>query len=279
MFSLDIAYAVFTLILIVLGLAVIFGMLRVINMAHGEMVMLGCYSVYLTSQYQLPFIVGVSFALLVTGLIGGFIYWLIIKRIRTRLLDTILATWGISIVLKQLVTILFGPAGQHIAMPITAQVMVFGSPYPVYRLLVMLISLLSVIALYVMFFKTTFGIKARAVMSNAILSACVGVHRERMNIISFMVGSMMAGLAGAMISPLISISPLMGEDYLIPSFLSVLIGGLGSIAAPIAGATAIASTETSIALLYNPVVAQMVMLGMAIVLLKLFPNGLFYHKR
>lgn len=275
MIGIDIAYAVLTLVLIVLGLAIVFGMLRVINMAHGETVMLGCYAVYLTAQYQLPFMVGVLVALLATAAIGALVYWLVIKRIRLRILDTILATWGVSIVLKQVITIMFGAAGQSVSVPITGTIELFGSSYPVYRLVVMAVSLLSMVLLYMLFFKTRFGIKARAVMSNNTLSACIGIHRERMNILSFMVGSMIAGLAGAMIAPLISISPLIGEDYLIPSFLAVLIGGLGSIAAPIAGASIIATTESGVSILYDPVVAQIVMLLVAVILLKAFPRGLF----
>lgn len=275
MIFLDMSYAILTLVLIVLGLAIIFGMLRVINMAHGEKVMLGAYCVYLTEQYQLPFAVGVGLAIAVTAIVGALVYWLVIKRIRARLLDTILATWGISILLKQGITLIFGPAGQHVSVPITEAIPLFGEPYPLYRLLVMAVSLLSVIGLYWLFFNSRFGIKARAVMNNAPLSACIGIHRERMNIISFMIGAMIAGLAGAMIAPLMSISPLLGEDYLIPAFLSVLIGGLGSIAAPIAGAGVIGGVESGASMLFDPVVAQMVMLMVAVMLLKAFPQGLF----
>lgn len=279
MFSLDISYAILTLILIVLGLAIVFGMLRVINMAHGETVMLGCYAVYLTEHYQLPFIIGVLFAMLLTGLVGAIIYRLVIQRIRLRLLDTILATWGVSIILKQGITLIFGPAGQHIASPITSSISLFGETYPLYRLIVMAVSLVSLLSLYYLFFKTRFGTRARAVMSNATLSACIGIHREQMNLLSFSIGSMMAGLAGAMIAPLISISPLVGEDYLIPAFLSVLVGGLGSIAAPIAGAGIIAGTESGASILFDPVIAQIVMLCFAIILLKRFPYGIFSSKR
>lgn len=279
MIGLDISYAILTLILIVLGLAIIFGMLRVINMAHGEKVMLGCYAVYMTEQFQLPFIVGVFSAMLAAGFVGAIVYQLIIRRIRLRLLDTILATWGVSIILKQSITLIFGPAGQHIPSPITASLTLMETPYPVYRLVVMVVSLLSMLVLYYLFFKTHFGRRARAVMSNATLAACIGIHRERMNLLSFTIGSMIAGLAGAMIAPLISISPLVGEDYLIPSFLSVLVGGLGSIAAPIAGAGIIAGTESSATILFDPVIAQIVMLCFAIILLKRFPQGIFSPKR
>ncbi len=274
MIALDILYAVLVLVLVVLGLAVIFGMLRVINMAHGEKIMLGGYAVYIAEQQQWPFWLGVVLALLVTAVLGALIYVLIIRRIRLRLLDTILATWGVSIVLKQAITLLFGPAGQHVSTPITATVMLFGEAYPLYRLLVMVVSVVAVLLLYLLFFTTRFGRRARAVMCNATLAACVGINRERMNLLSFMIGSMIAGLAGAMIAPLISISPLLGDDYLIPAFLSVLIGGLGSIAAPIAGASVIAGVESGASLLFDPVVAQILMLCIAVLLLKLFPAGL-----
>ncbi len=279
MIGLDIAYTVLILILIVLGLAIIFGMLGIINMAHGEKVMLGAYAVYLSEQMHYPFIVGVFLAVLLTGIVGAIVYRLVIKNIRERILDTILATWGVSIILKQIITLLFGPAGQHVSVPVTETIELFGSPYPLYRLLVMGVTILVMLAVYWLFFKSRFGRKARAVMSNAVLSACVGINREKMNLLSFMIGSMMAGLAGAMIAPLMSISPLLGEDYLIPSFLSVLLGGLGSIAAPIAGAGIIAGTESAVAIAFDPVIAQIVMLCVAVILLKLFPNGIFTRKR
>lgn len=273
MIALDISYAVLTLVFIVLGLAIVFGMLGVINMAHGEKVMLGAYCVYLVEQYQLPFAVGLALALGVTASVGAGVYWLVIKPIRLRLLDTILATWGISIVLKQSITLFFGPAGQHVSRPVEQTVFIFSEPYPLYRLLVMAVSLSTVIGLYFLFFKTRLGAQARAVMNNAPLSACIGIHRERMNLMSFVIGSAMAGFAGAMIAPLMSISPLMGEDYLVPAFLSVLIGGLGSIAAPIVGAGVIGGIESGSSHLFDPVTAQIVMLLIAVVLLKSFPQG------
>lgn len=279
MITLDISYAVLTLVFIVLGLAIVFGMLRVINMAHGEKVMLGAYCVYLSEQYQLPFIAGLVLALLVAAVVGASIYWLIIKPIRLRLLDTILATWGVSIVLKQGITLIFGPAGQHVSRPLEQTVSLFSQPYPLYRLVVMIVSLSTVIGLYFLFFKSRFGTRARAVMNNAPLSACIGINREQMNLISFVVGSVMAGFAGAMIAPLMSISPLMGEDYLIPAFLSVLIGGLGSIAAPIVGAGVIGGIESGSSYLFDPVTAQIVMLLAAVVLLKSFPRGLLNINR
>lgn len=279
MIGLDIAYTVLILILIVLGLAIIFGMLGIINMAHGEKVMLGAYAVYLSEQMHYPFVVGIFFAVLFTACAGAIVYFLVIKNIRQRMLDTILATWGVSIVLKQMITLLFGPAGQHVSVPVTVTIELFGLSYPLYRLLVMGVSLLVIVGVYLLFFKSRFGRKARAVMSNEVLSACVGIHRERMNLLSFVIGSMIAGLAGAMIAPLMSISPLLGEDYLIPSFLSVLLGGLGSIAAPVAGAGVIAGVESATSMLFDPVIAQVVMLCVAVILLKLFPKGMFTRKR
>ncbi len=279
MIGLDIAYTVLILILIVLGLAIIFGMLGIINMAHGEKVMLGAYAVYLSERMHYPFVLGIFFAMLVTACAGAIVYFLVIKNIRQRMLDTILATWGVSIVLKQIITLLFGPAGQHVSVPVTVTIELFGLSYPLYRLLVMGVSLLVIVGVYLLFFKSRFGRKARAVMSNEVLSACVGIHRERMNLLSFVIGSMIAGLAGAMIAPLMSISPLLGEDYLIPSFLSVLLGGLGSIAAPVAGAGVIAGVESATSMLFDPVIAQIVMLCVAVILLKLFPKGMFTRKR
>ncbi|MPV85894.1 branched-chain amino acid ABC transporter permease [Ostreibacterium oceani] len=272
---LDILYSVLVLMMVVQGLAIIFGLLRVINLAHGELMMLGAYSLWLLSQTPVPFV----FSLLITAVgmaaVGGVMYYLVIKRIRHRLLDTILATWGVSIVLQQLIRLCFGSGSQHLEAPTTQLILLFGHDYPLYRLIVMGLSLLSLAGLYVLFFGTRFGVKARAVISNPTLATAAGLPAEKLYLISFMIGGMMAGVAGAVIAPTMSISPLMGGDYLVPAFLSVLIGGLGSIISALSGAAVIAGSQSLLTVLFDPVIAQLGMLGLAIALLKWFPSGLF----
>jgi len=272
---LDISYAVFTLILVVLGLAIVFGMLGIINMAHGEMLILGCYAVFLAAKWHLPFIFGVLMALVLTACIGAMMYRWIILPIGRRFLDTILATWGVSIVLQQVISIVFGPAGLHVDLPVTDTLMVLGRPYPLYRLLLIAMSLWCILGLYWIFFATRFGRRTRAVINNPELAACMGIDGERMNMTCFIIGAMMTGLAGALIAPMISISPHIGQDYLVPSFLSVLLGGLGSIISPILGAGMIAGIQSVVAMRYDVVVAQIVMLSTAVILLKIRPKGMF----
>ncbi len=271
---LDAANYVLILMLVALGLAIIFGLMNVINMAHGELMMVGAYVVLLAQEAGLSIWAGMLAAPLVVAAVGLVIEQLIVKRVYSRLLDTILATWGLSLILKQAIVLGFGPGSYSVPNPLPALVSVFGSPYPLYRLFIMLVAVLALAATFGLFFGTRWGLAARSVIANRPMAACLGIDTRRLDRATFAFGSGLAGLAGAVMAPIVSLDPQFGVGFLVPAFLSILVGGLGSVAAPLAGAGAIGVTDTLVSAFYSPVWAQGVVFTVAIVLIRLFPQGI-----
>lgn len=276
---LDGANAVLILMLVALGLAIVFGLMNVINLAHGEFLMLGAYVVLAAAKAGLPFWAGVLLAPVAVGLVGLLAEQVLIRHTYTRLLDTILATWGLSMVLRQTVVILYGPGSYSVSAPDLGAVLVSGSPYPVYRLVVMAISLCAIAGTFALFFRTRFGLAARAVIANRSMASCLGIDTRSLDRWTFTVGAGLAGLAGATVAPLIAIDPQAGLGWLVPAFLAILVGGLGSIAGPLAGAAGVGGLDSLTAAVTSPVWAQLVVFAAAILVIRLRPAGLLARAR
>lgn len=262
------------LILVALGLLVVFGMMGVINMAHGELFMLGAYVVVVGMAHGLPFWLAALLAPAVVALIGLLIEWLLIRHIYRRPLDTILATWGLSIALKQLIVLLFGPAAQNVSLPIDATLAVGEFRYPVYRLVLMAIACLVVASTFWLFLRTDFGLKARAVIARPDMAAALGIDVRKTAQASFVLGTALAGLAGALVAPLISVDPQMGLGYLIPGFLSILVGGAGTLGGVLVGGALVGGADSTLSLWISPVAAQIAVFALAILVVRLRPTGL-----
>ena len=271
---LDGANAVLVLMLVALGLAIVFGLMNVINLAHGEFLMLGAYVVLAAGKAGLPFWAGLALAPAAVGLVGLVAEGVLIRHTYARLLDSILATWGLSMVLRQSMVILYGPGSHSVAAPDLGAVLVAGAPYPVYRLVIMAISLAAIAGTFAFFFRTRFGLAARATIANRSMASCLGIDTRRLDRWTFSVGAALAGLAGAAVAPLISVDPQAGLGWLVPAFLAVLVGGLGSIAGPLAGAAGIGGLDSLVAALASPVWAQLVVFVAAILVIRLRPTGL-----
>ena len=276
---LDASNYVLILMLVALGLAIVFGLMNVINMAHGEFMMLGAYVVLACHQAGLPMLAGLVVAPLAVGLLGLVVEELLIRRVYTRLLDTILATWGLSLILKQSIVLAFGPGSHSVTNPLPMSVSVLGVPYPAYRLFIMGVALAALGATFWLFFRTEWGLTARSVIANRSMSACLGIDTRRLDRLTFACGAALAGLAGAVITPIVSLDPQMGTGFLVPAFLSILVGGLGSVAAPLAGATAVGATDNLVSTFYSPVWAQGVVFTVAILLIRMFPDGVMARVR
>ncbi len=275
---LDASNYVLILVLVALGLAIVFGLMNVINMAHGEFLMLGAYTVLVVENVGGSYWLGLILAPVVVGLIGLLIEEVVISRIYHRFLDTILATWGISLLLKQAIVLGFGPASFSVSTPLDTSVVLFGAPYPVLRLFIMAVSLVVVVFTFWLFFKTRFGLAARGVIANRDMASCLGINTRLLDRLTFSYGAALAGLAGAVLAPLISIDPQMGLGFLVPAFLSILVGGLGTITGPIIGAGLVGATDNLTATLFSPVWAQLVVFVAAIIVIRLFPRGLVYSR-
>ncbi len=262
------------LVLIALGLMIVFGMMGVINMAHGELFMIGAYVMVVCQSAGLPFIAGLILAPVIVGLLGLLIEALLIRHIYLRPLDTILATWGLSIALKQAIVLLFGPESQSIASPINDMISIGDFSYPLYRTLVMLAALLLVGGTFWIFLKTDFGLQARAVIARPDTAATLGINTRRLYRWSFVIGTALAGLAGALIAPTISVDPQMGLGYLIPGFLSILVGGAGPLAGVVVGGSVVGGANSLLTVWISPVAAQIAVFILAILVIRLRPEGI-----
>lgn len=268
-----------TLLLVTLGLVVIFGMMNVINMAHGEFFLIGAYVVVLVTGAGGSFWLGLVLAPIMLAVLGFALEWLVIRHIYHRFIDTILATWGISLALKQTVTIVFGPASQSVPNPLPGSVDVFGIDYPVYRLFIMAMGLALAAGTYLVFFRTPIGLMARGVIANRAMAGSLGINTRRMDWVTFAFGASLAGFAGAVMSPIMSVDPQMGVGFLVPSFLAVLVGGVNSLVGAALGAAVIGGTTTGFSAYISQADAQIIVFILAMLVIRFFPNGLTGRKR
>jgi branched-chain amino acid transport system permease protein/urea transport system permease protein len=265
---------VLILILVALGLVVVFGMMGVINMAHGELFMLGAYVGVAAKTLGLPFWLGVPAAPLLVGLAGLAIELALIRHVYRRPLDTILATWGLSIAIKQAVVLSFGPAAFSVPLPIDATLVLGDFAYPVYRLILTGLAVSIIAGTFWLFLRTDFGLIARAVIAKPQTAEAQGIDTRRVMRASFVLGTALAGLAGALVAPLISVDPQMGLGYLVPAFLSILIGGAGPLAGVLVGGGLVGGVDSLLTLRISPVAAQIAVFALAVVVIRLRPRGI-----
>ncbi|MCO5071276.1 MAG: branched-chain amino acid ABC transporter permease [Rhizobiaceae bacterium] len=268
-----------TLLLVTLGLVVIFGMMNVINMAHGEFFLLGAYVVVVVTGAGGSFWLALVLAPLVLAFIGFALEWLVIRHIYHRFIDTILATWGISIALKQAITIMFGPGLQSVPNPLPGTIDLAGIEYPLYRLFIMAMGLLLAAGTYLVFFRTPIGLTARGVIANRAMSASLGINTRRLDWATFAFGAALAGFAGAVMAPIMSVDPQMGVGFLVPSFLAVLVGGVNSLVGALLGSALIGGTSTGLSAYLSQADTQILVFLLAMMVIRFFPNGLTGGKR
>lgn len=266
---------VLIIILIALGLSIIFGMMKVINMAHGELFMMGAYVVYAVQQLGGSFLLGAAFAPLVVGLIGLAMERSILRHLYWRQdLSTLLATWGFSVIFIQVVKIIFNPDPKHVDNPLKGSWNIAGAAYPSYRSLVMILAAAIIVAVVLLFWKTDFGILARATIQNSEMASILGINTPRMFMLTFLLGSALAGLAGALMSPLIALTPSMGVDFIARCFFAVIVGGMGGIMGVIGGGALIGEAESLFSLVMIPTAAQILVFVIVVIVMLLRPRGL-----
>jgi branched-subunit amino acid ABC-type transport system permease component len=207
------------------------------------------------------------------GTFGVLLETSIIRRLYARPLDTLLATWGLSIVIRQVVTIVLGAKQRGLDALFSGTVSVLGVEYPVYRIFIMVMAVLVGAAFYWALFRTDFGVKLRAVIRNREMATALGIDSRRVDALTFAGGAGIAALAGAIVSPLGTVNPNMGLPWLIDSFLVVIVGGESSLG-PVVGAVFVGGAESTLAFLIQPVTASMLVLVAAIVALRFRPQGL-----
>ena len=277
--SLDALSFMLALLLVALGLIIIFGLMNVINMAHGEFFLLGAYTVVLVQKLGGGFWPALLAAPLVLALIGLVLEELVIRHVYHRFIDTILATWGLSLALKQAVIVLFGPTAQQVQNPFPSQIEILGAVYPAYRLFIMAVAIIIAAGTFFLFYRTRIGLAARGVIANRAMAASLGIDTRRMDRATFASGAALAGFAGAVMAPLMSVDPQMGVGFLVPAFLSILVGGAGSLPGALLGTSVIAGSSTVVASVWTQVVAQIAVFSLAILIIRVFPQGLMGGRR
>ena len=272
------------LLLTGLGLAITFGVMRIINLAHGEFIMLGAYITFLLqSTFKLDLLLTIPFAFLGTAIIGAIVELTVIRRLYGRPLETLLATWGLSIVLQGIVKLIFTAQLKYVKSPryISGNLTLFSSPNGVsieisyYRLFIIATALgLLAITAYLLY-GTSLGRQIRAVTQNRDMAKCLGVNTSFVDMVTFAYGCGLAGIAGSVISSLKSVAPPMGQDYLVDAWMVVVTGGVDKLIGVLAGAFLIGESNSAIAFLLNDPLARVIVLAAVIILIRYRPEGLF----
>ena len=296
--SLDIAamqvfngISLFTILLLMaLGLAIVFGLMGVINMAHGELMALGAYMTYLTaigfekwapSWMGVYLFIAIPFAFLVTFAFGYLLERGFIRFFYNRPLDTLLATWGLSLILQQSYRSIFG--AQEVSVPLPTWLSgawepVAGIQLPLSRLFIIGLTAVVAVAVYMLLTRTRWGMKVRAVTQNRPMSGAIGIDTRRVDALTFALGSGLAGIAGCAFTMIGSTNPGTGQLYIVDSFIVVVFGGVTSLLGTALSGFTIAQSQTMLEFLMSGSMARVTILLLVIVVLYFRPNGLFANK-
>jgi len=269
---LDCVVATATLLLVVYGLTLVLGVLDVINLAHAGFMAVGVYIAYALLQHGQPFWLACAAATAGTAVLGALVERLIIRRLYRRPVDTILATWGIALVIVQIITLWAGAQSEAMNVPLTGSLDVFGVRYSTYSLLLVLAAavIMAGLALLVRFTET--GRTVRMVMSNQQMAQGLGVNTSRVRQVTFTAGAALAGFSGALLGPLQGVSPQYATTLLIPAFLAVLVAG-PTISGLLIGCAVLATLETTFATFVDPSYSVAVLVLAAVVILRFAPRG------
>ena len=272
--GLHLLHAVASLALISVGLAVIFGMLRVINFAHGEFLMVGGYAFVLAAGAGVNlWLAMLVIAPAVVGMLGYLVERLVIRQLRGDVIATILATWGLSLFLVGLAATVLGYRQQGVAPPF-GTIQIGSYTLGVYTFFVIGITVLVLLALFAWLRWSRTGLLVRGTMQDAELAAGLGADAGRIRSGTFVLGSALSGLAGAVLAPLAGVLPEIGATYVVKAFITVISGGATALTGTALAAALFGLTSQAAAFLSRPVVGEVVLLVVAIVLLRMLPTGI-----
>ena len=277
-YALNYLYITAILALVVLGLAVVFGLLGVMNMAHGEFVMLGAYSAVVVQAAGLPLLVSIPLAVAVSAATGALLEWLVIRHLYRRPFDTFLATWGLAVLLREAIEALFGREYRSVDQLLPGTALLGGIEYPVYRLLLLGFVVAGFAVLMLWYRRSNTAARIKAMVSNPPLAAAVGIDTARLARWTFVFGVSTAGLAGALLAPLVRVEPYMGLDYLLSSFFILVVGGLGTLEGMLIGSAAISGTDTVVSAVLDKTAGYISVLAVSIAFLWLRPHGLWSRR-
>ena len=278
------------LLLMSLGLAIVFGLMGVINMAHGELMALGAYVTFMVANVFLTvfpdsvdtyILFAIPIAFLVTFLFGMFLEWSVVRWFYNRPLDTLLATWGLSLILQQTYRTVFGP--QEVTIPMASWLDGAIEPFtgvqlPLNRIFIIVLTLLVAAAVYLLFFKTRMGLKVRAITQNRAIAETVGINTRQVDMYTFALGSGLAGIAGSVFTMIGSTNPGTGQLYIVDTFIVVVFGGVASIMGTALSSFIIAQLQTTFEFMTTSSYAKVLLMLIVVVILYYRPNGLFSPK-
>ena len=274
------------LLLAAIGLAITFGVMGVINMAHGEMVMLGAYTTFVVQSLLPPSLsewslaIALPLAFVVAGIVGIAIERLVIRFLYGRPLETLLATWGVSLILQQAVRTIFGANNRQVSAPafMSGSIEVGGLSITSGRLWIIALAILVFVALQLVLRATPFGLRMRAVTQNRRMAAAMGISTGRIDMFAFGLGSGIAGVAGVALSQIDNVSPNLGQGYIIDSFMVVVFGGVGNLWGTLLGAVTLGLANKLLEPVIGAVLGKILLLVFIILFIQKRPRGLFALK-
>lgn len=278
------------LLLSAIGLAITFGLMGIINMAHGEFIMIGAYTTYVIQNIFLGFSedvfdwycpVALIMSFVIAALFGLVLEKLIIRHLYGRAADSLLVTWGVSLVLQQLARSIFGSPNVGVQPPSFLEKSIAvtdGITLPYKRLFILFIAILCIVGVVLLMYRTRQGRNIRAVMQNRTMASSLGINTKKVDAITFAFGSGLAGLAGCTLTWIGAIGPTLGTNYIVDTFMSVVVGGAGSILGTIFGSSFIGVGSTALEFLTNASIGRVLIFTFVIIVLQFKPKGIFEVK-
>lgn len=262
-----------TLVLAAVGLAVIFGMMGIINLAHGEFIMIGAYTTAFSFRQGAPLIIAVLIGGVVTGVVGLILERLVIQHLYDRLIDSMVATWGISLIFVQGMLILTGPSFGDVPTPF-GPISYAGFSMSLYRIVLAASAISLLILLYGIYNYSKYGRHARATMQDEETARSLGVNTDRIYMITFLIGSVMAGIAGGLLAPIVSLVPTLGQSYIIEAFVTVIVAGPSVILGTVVSGISLSVVNASVSQWAGSFIGRVALLVAAIVIIRILPGGI-----
>lgn len=266
------------LLLVALGLAIIYGTTGVINLAHGEFVMLGAYTAWALQTYVgIGLLESLVLIFLVSAILGWIAERVVIRHLYSRPLDTILATWGIGVMAQQAVRLTAGGELRYVEMPalLGNSVPILGVETSLFRIFILVLTAVLFALTWYLMYRTDIGMKLRAITQNREVASSFGINSNRIYSLTFAYGTGLAGLAGALVSPLKSVSPEMGTTYVVDAFMVVVLGGVESLIGTVASSLILGELSGFLAFYSNDTIAKALVLLAIVILIRFRPQGLF----
>lgn len=280
--ALQITYGIANLALISLGLAIVFGMMRVINLAHGEFLMLGGYTVVVATNSGVNmWLAMLVLAPLVVGVVGLIVERCLIQWLYGRMIDTLLATWGLSLLFIGIITSIFGASTSTVISPPLGAVSVGSYTSSGYELFLIFVAIVLLTLVYLTLKFTSLGLVARATMQNSDMAACLGVSTSKIYMITFSLGAAVSGLAGGLLAPITGVLPNIGVIYIAKAFITVISGGSAILSGTASASVLLGGVNGVMSYVTGPTFGEVALLFTAIILLRLMPTGItgrFFRK-